>query len=329
MNISNQVGNIYVFEFAIKLGSYDKGCHNSSANVEIRTGASWQTSARGLLRVGTDVSTLYSNDIAISSIESNKWYKIKIKYSWISNLTIKLDYWLDGLHIAGITDEAFSYEKDLKYFTFNSANGITWFDDVIINEGETETEELPIVEIIAITTTAAAGVSLAVILTSTGLGKYKFYSFLALLGPLYLRTMREEVFDNEKRLDMYNFIADNQPVYYSQIRRGCNLSNGEISWHSHIMTELGLIRLERKGLNLFFKLSGKKLPDKEFVRLTDLQTSIYKLIKENPGITQKELVDKLKVKQQNISYNLLKLVEKNQIRIEKKGKTKFYYPIDL
>jgi len=126
-----------------------------------------------------------------------------------------------------------------------------------------------------------------------------------------------------------NHIAEHQPVVYTEIKKNCNLSDGEINWHTHIMTQFDLIRVKRKGFHLFFYLAGRpKLSPEEFIRLTDLQKSVLDLIMKKPGITQAEIVEKLGLKQQNISYNLLKLEEKGKIRVEKKGKIKSYFSIE-
>ena len=61
---------------------------------------------------------------------------------------------------------------------------------------------------------------------------------------------------------------------------------------------------------------------------TNGRENIVDMVNKNPGITQKELAEKIKIKQQNISYNLLKLVEKNQIKISKTGKNKKYYTVE-
>jgi len=127
---------------------------------------------------------------------------------------------------------------------------------------------------------------------------------------------------------MYNHISVNQPVVYTEIKKTCNLSDGEINWHAHMMIQLDLIKVKRKGFHVFFYLAkSPRIPPEEFIRLTDLQKSILDLIIKKPTITQAELVKKLDLKQQNISYNLLKLEEKGKIRVEKKGKIKCYHPI--
>ena len=213
------------------------------------------------------------------------------------------------------------------YLGIKTGNYSIYFHGIQYLEQEITTiEEGPPVKEIIIVTGAAAGVALIGILT-TGWGKYKFLSFLGLLGPLYLRTVKEDVFDNEKRLSMYNHIAEHQPVIYSEIKKTCNLSDGEINWHAHMMIQLDLIRVERKGFHLFFKLYGKKIADEKFIRLTDAQKIILDLINKKSGITQAEIAKKLEFKQQNISYNLLKLEEKGKIRFEKIGRIKHYYMI--
>jgi len=195
-----------------------------------------------------------------------------------------------------------------------------------IKENITIFEDISVIEIVTIST-AVVGTSALVIIAGTSLGKYKFLSFLSLLGPLYLRTVKDDVFDNQKRLTMYTHIAEHQPVVYSEIKKTCNLSDGEVYWHAHIMTQLDMIRMERKGFHLFFYLSGRpRLSPEEFIRLTDIQQSLLDRIKEKPGITQAELVGILGLKQQNISYNLLKLEEKGKIRTKIDGKVKYYYP---
>jgi DNA-binding transcriptional ArsR family regulator len=188
--------------------------------------------------------------------------------------------------------------------------------------------EIPVTDIVIITSAAAGTIALFGIL-ATEWGRNKFYWFLLFLGPLYLRTVKEEVFDNQKRYCMYNHIAENQPVVYSDIKKTCNLSDGEINWHAHMMIQLDLIKKERKGFHLFFYLSkSPRLQPTEFIRLTDMQQAIFDLIVKNPGINQGEIVEKFGLKQQNISYNLLKLEEKGKINVEKKGTVKFYYPLE-
>lgn len=261
--------------------------------------------------------------------ENNKWYYIKIK---LEGGNISAKRWevgeIEPLAWQISYDNAIHYGNHIIIGTVKGQqNEEYWFDEITIN-GRIEEQNIPITEIV-IVTSAAAGAAVLLGFLATEWGKYKFLSFLPLLGPLYLRTVKEEVFDNQKRLCMYDHIAENQPVVYSEIKKTCNLSDGEINWHAYMMIQLDLIKTERKGFHLFFYLAkSPRLSPNEFIRLTDIQRSILDLIAKKPGILQAEIVEKIGLKQQNISYNLLKLEEKDKIRVEKKGKIKFYYPIE-
>jgi len=261
---------------------------------------------------GTLVEYEYSSD---ASKYQNKWhtYKIEIQQGGYVNFFMDEDFiWKSNKTI----NQSLGALPLL--FGDRDANGPVRIDNVKVSY-----IGLSIIEIVLIVSTAA-GTTLLVFVGATGLGKYKFLTFLSLIGPLYIRTVRADVFNNEKRLNMYNHIAENQPVVYSDIRKACNLSHGEIHWHSRMMEQMNLIHVERKGVNLFFKVSGQRLPDEKFIRLTDVQKNIINLIKGKEGITQAEISEKLNIKQQNISYNLLKLEEKNQIKFTKKNRVKYY-----
>ena len=189
-------------------------------------------------------------------------------------------------------------------------------------------QSLPVAEV-AVIVSAAAGSTVLIFVGATGLGKYKFLSLLSFIGPLYFRTVdRGEVLENnEKRQCMYNYIIENQPVVYSDIKKTCGLSDGEINWHARMMTQLDIIKMKRAGFHLFFYANGPKLPQEEFIRLTDIQKSIFDLVSKNEGITQLELSKELGIAQQNISYNLKKLENNGKIRIEKIVRIKHYYPV--
>lgn len=78
-------------------------------------------------------------------------------------------------------------------------------------------------------------------------------------------------------------------------------------------------RRERLRYRAFYP-TGMKFPEEEKYRLTELQASILKIIKENEGITQKEIASKLKEKKQKINYNIKVLRQAGKVRVRKKGR---------
>ena len=67
--------------------------------------------------------------------------------------------------------------------------------------------------------------------------------------------------------------------------------------------------------------------DKEILELTNLQKKIHKIIKKNPGISQKEILTQLDISQQNLSYHIHLMIDARIIKVDKKGRTAKYYII--
>jgi predicted transcriptional regulator len=328
LNLSNKVGNSYIFEFAIKIGKHVPGCHSIIAAVGLNTGAAWTTDGTLLFEFTNEENTTYIGDKAIGNFTGDTWYFVKIKYHWISNTTIQIYCWINDEYKGNASVKPEKFENNLNYLTLHSCDGIVWFDDISVSSSE---DEFPIVPV-AIAVSAVAGTSIVLFFVVTESGKYKFLSFLALFGPLFTRFKNvDDLQQNEKRHCMYEFIEKNQPVTYNDLRKSCNLSNGELYWHAQKMIQQNAIKMEKKGFHLFFYMmpSVEKeippIPSEKFIKLNSVQQEIFDYISSHPGSTQSDLSKSLKIKQQNISYNLLNLEKTGMIKIEKKGRRKIYF----
>ena len=153
-------------------------------------------------------------------------------------------------------------------------------------------------------------------------GKYKFLSFII---PLFARYPKDEVLDNFVRGQIYGFIKSNPGCHYSYIKKKLEIQNGILAYHLKILEKSGLIKSERKGRYRIFTITGINFPESKRYTLSQLQISIIDLIRNNKGITQKEIASRLKEKQQKISYNLKILEMANKIVSIKKGRKKHYY----
>lgn len=72
-------------------------------------------------------------------------------------------------------------------------------------------------------------------------------------------------------------------------------------------------------------MTSMEYPEREIFRFTKLQSEILKLVKEQSGITEKEIITKLGEKQQTISYNIKMLQRKNILLLEQKGREIYCY----
>jgi len=93
-----------------------------------------------------------------------------------------------------------------------------------------------------------------------------------------------------------------------------------------MLEKMNMIKSRQEGIRYrAFYMTSMQYPEKEAFRFTKLQTEIMNLIKENNGITEKEIELKLGEKQQTISYNVKMLQRKDIIRLEKKGRDTYCY----
>ena len=108
--------------------------------------------------------------------------------------------------------------------------------------------------------------------------------------------------------------------------KNLGIGNGTLSHHLYMLEKMNMVKSRQEGiLHRAFYMTSMQYPEKEQFRFTQLQSEIIKLIKENNGITEKEIISRLGEKQQTISYNIKMLQRKNIIRLEQKGRENYCY----
>ena len=108
--------------------------------------------------------------------------------------------------------------------------------------------------------------------------------------------------------------------------KNLGIGNGTLSHHLYMLEKMNMIKSRQEGFrHRAFYMTSMQYPDKEEFRFTNLQSEIIKLIKENDGINEKEIIAKLGEKQQTISYNIKMLQRKDIIRLEKKGRESYCF----
>jgi predicted transcriptional regulator len=108
--------------------------------------------------------------------------------------------------------------------------------------------------------------------------------------------------------------------------KNLGIGNGTLSHHLYMLEKMNMVKSRQEGvLHRAFYMTSMEYPDKETFRFTKLQSEIINLIKENSGISEKEIVSKLGEKQQTINYNIKKLQRKNIIKLEQKGRETYCY----
>jgi predicted transcriptional regulator len=132
--------------------------------------------------------------------------------------------------------------------------------------------------------------------------------------------------ENFERGRIYGYIENNPGTYYTEIMKNLGIGNGTLSHHLYILEKMCMIKSRQEGIrHRAFYITSEQYPEGETFRFTILQSDIINLIKENNGISEKEIVLKLGEKQQTINYNIKKLQRKKIIRLEQKGRETYCY----
>jgi uncharacterized repeat protein (TIGR01451 family) len=143
------------------------------------------------------------------------------------------------------------------------------------------------------------------------------YSLLIFFIPLYSRLRRKEVLDHETRGMIRGYVIANPGDHFNSIKSALDLRNGTLAHHLSILERENIIKSVKDGKYRRFFPVGMRVPDKAYP--TKIEILIINIVKESPGITQKEIAGHLKMTQPTVSYHINKLKESGKVRTEKHG----------
>jgi hypothetical protein len=159
---------------------------------------------------------------------------------------------------------------------------------------------------------------LAALALGTEPGKYAFFQFF--LVPLYSRIKKDAVLDNFTRGMIYGFIMSNPGVHYNFIKQRLGLNNGSIVYHLTVLERQELIKSEKVGLYKRFYPMGQTLSETGIMELNDTQQAMLELVRKSPGLTQRELADRLGLSSRVVNYHVGLLQRARLVMLEKDGK---------
>ncbi len=244
----------------------------------------------------------YTIDWGDGSVETYSAEKIAVAHEYSNSGTYRLVFNVsDALGFTYVTSQYYSvvYEGNL-------AHSALWVNK---NKGPITALSLSF---------GLLAVGLAVF---TETGRYRVLVLFTLLLPFYSRIQKEDVLDQFVRGQIYGFIKTNPGVHYNQILRKVGVKNGTLSYHLGVLEKTELIQSRREGLKYrVFYPTGMNFPKSERFRLTALQIQIIDLLKDKPGMTQKELARLLDQKPQTINYNMKVLDQAKLVSVVKKGR---------
>lgn len=123
---------------------------------------------------------------------------------------------------------------------------------------------------------------------------------------------------NKSRKLIYDYISSHNGASFGSIKKFFNMKNSTLEYHLHYLEKRQKIVSMREGRRRCYYCSHKleyhtTTFSKELNDLTNLQRKILKQIRNEPGITNKELIQKNKINRKKLSYNIKRLGDSNLI----------------
>ena len=195
----------------------------------------------------------------------------------------------------------------------------------IVNKRISVPDGKPIwIPVVPLAGAAAIGlIAAGIVVGATEIGKYGFF---ALFTALFTRLNRDETLDHKVRYQLLGYLTENPGQHYNALKKALNITNGGMVYHLLVLEREGFIRSQRDGILKRFYPASVKAPENRGRTPDELVNDIIAAVEKHPGITQKELVERLVVSDEVVGYHLRKIVRDTRIISWKKGKTKVYYP---
>lgn len=143
---------------------------------------------------------------------------------------------------------------------------------------------------------------------------------------MYSKIKRENLLKNAVRNRIFTHIKENPGKHYRGILKDLDLPMGVLTYHINRLEKGQYIKSRQDGMFRRFYTTGPKTEMRFF--LSDVQESIINVIKENKGISQSKIADKLGVSRKVVNYHVNILDQAGLIFVESQGRESACYLVD-
>lgn len=143
----------------------------------------------------------------------------------------------------------------------------------------------------------------------------------------------EDALAHDTRKMIYNHITAYPGVSFGILKNVFSLNESTLRYHLNYLERAEKIKLSlEKGKRIYYPIQSSVASpvnpsgsgSEKTYQITLLQQKILDIIKEYPGITQKELTNKIGLKRFKIVNNVKRLLNLNMIRKTPNGKNVYY-----
>ena len=149
--------------------------------------------------------------------------------------------------------------------------------------------------------------------------------WLSLFVPLYSRLARSEMLDNKVRASVYAHVKSNPGAHPSGIAETLGLGWGTVVYHLARLEEASLVTpREAHNRKCYFAVGGE-LDNAGRTAVaamsTDKARSIVEILRGTPGLSQKELAERLGISQALASWHVKRLIASGVIIATRSGRS--------
>lgn len=141
---------------------------------------------------------------------------------------------------------------------------------------------------------------------------------------LYSKIKRENLLKNALRKRIFDYVKENPGKHYRAILNDLDLPMGVLTYHINRLEKAQYLNSRQDGMFRRFYIRGPKTEIRFF--LSDIQESILNVIKENKGISQTKIAEKIDVSRKVVNYHVNILDQAGLIFIESRGRETACYP---
>jgi predicted transcriptional regulator len=274
------------------------------------------------ISIGETVYNTYKIDILFGN------YKEILTLTWRGNTSYQyLKVWVDPNN--NIT-EIFE-ENNYAIIPVNVSQPPIIIEDKPKNDNNTKQNQIPYLFYI-ITGSVIFSLLILFITVSTEIGNYRLF---LLFAPLYSRVTGDKILEHQLRLKIYSYIRAHPGDHYRSIMAKLKIKNGTLVHHLSRLEQEELIKSERDGYFKRFYPVGMRIPKSDVGmyypegiatynigehQVSAIQLRILRIIKKEPGLTQKEISQRVKESRRVVNYHVKLLEQHELIKIIKNGR---------
>ncbi|MHA1669514.1 MAG: winged helix-turn-helix transcriptional regulator [Promethearchaeota archaeon] len=143
----------------------------------------------------------------------------------------------------------------------------------------------------------------------------------------------EDIFQNENRINIISQVLKSPGIHHNELLRKCNLQKGQLQWHLDLLLKNGIIQKEKQGQYTLYYAKNKIIESSQSLKEGIIDSSstkkILEIIREKPGINSTFIAKRMNLAKNTVTYHVDKLIDANLIYVQKKGRKKEIFPLNL